>query len=95
MLAPSSSNRGDRKRGEAGRGGSPLVEPRGDRKRGEAGRGGSPLVEPRGAGMLVILPAPVRLAFVPWVSDDSTPESMPVDLRRRRRPPPTPVSPVW
>ncbi|TAM65907.1 MAG: hypothetical protein EPN51_17025 [Mycobacterium sp.] len=33
--------RGDRKRGEAGRGGSP-PSIRGDRKRGEAGRGGSP-----------------------------------------------------
>jgi hypothetical protein len=29
MLAPSSSSSGDRKRGEAGRGGSPLVEPSG------------------------------------------------------------------
>jgi methylated-DNA-protein-cysteine methyltransferase related protein len=34
--------RGDRKRGEAGRGGSPPGSTRGDRKRGEAGRGGSP-----------------------------------------------------
>jgi homoserine kinase len=38
---------GDRKRGEAGRGGSPLDNP-GDRKRGEAGRGGSPLDNPAG-----------------------------------------------
>jgi hypothetical protein len=38
---------GDHKRGEAGRGGSPLGN-RGDRKRGEAGRGGSPLENPAG-----------------------------------------------
>jgi hypothetical protein len=38
---------GDRKRGEAGRGGSPATIT-GDRKRGEAGRGGSPVDNPAG-----------------------------------------------
>jgi hypothetical protein len=36
---------GDRKRGEAGRSGSPIMGP-GDRKRGEAGRSGSPIMGP-------------------------------------------------
>src|SRR5271163_4911406 len=65
---------GDRKRGGAGRGGSPLVEPGGDRKRGGAGRGGSPLVEP-GGGASALEP---RHLVLPMFVADGIGEPLPI-----------------